>query len=107
MAIWRGLGIIAIFIAAAMVAIIGYFAQYTGLNTDEQHWPEAVALVLAGIIVWFLGKALNAEHVYKPNPDSAAIDAVQAREQHSLLFIRMEYWGPIFALVGVITFFAR
>ena len=72
---------------------------------QDNLWPKVAALWLTGIISWFVGRYLNTR------PERIVIDRETGREVrqrlvHDFLFIRIEYWGIIFAVIGLclITF---
>lgn len=102
MIIWSGWGfLVAVFVFGCSLVMEILVRSITGNENYYQQaiWPLAFALVLSGVISWFLGKRLN-----KPN-DRNLIDKETGEEvilkkaKHKLFFIPMEYWGPI--LIGI------
>ncbi len=59
MVVWKGFGILNVFIVALFIAFVGYLSRLVGVDTDEHNWPLSIAVLLSGIIIWFLGKYLH------------------------------------------------
>ncbi|WP_010233578.1 hypothetical protein [Clostridium arbusti] len=109
MIIWSGWG----FLVAIILFINSFIGELlcryiTGNNEyyQQNSWPLTVVLILTGVICWFLGKYLN-----KPN-DKVYIDKQTGKEvrlskTHKLFFIKMEYWGPILVIIGLVNLFVR
>lgn len=109
MIVWSGLG----FLVPVILIINGIIVDLLcGLITgnsqfyDQNKWPLTVVLIITGILCWFLGKYLN-----KPN-DKIYIDKetgkeVQLRKSHRFFFIKMQYWGPILGVIGIIALFTK
>jgi hypothetical protein len=71
------------------------------LGGGERIWPFAAAFLLAGLIN--LGLGLHARR----QPPRLVVEIPTGRERitrpvHSLYFIRAEYWGGFFLLVGLV-----
>lgn len=105
MVVWKGFGILNVFIVALFIAFVGYLSRLVGVDTDEHNWPLSIAVLLSGIIIWFLGKYLHNRRNHIVLIDAATGEPYKMGAQHSLLFIRMEYWGPIFAVIGLAILF--
>ena len=92
--IWRGLGFLVLVITFAFAFGANLLAnKFRGDDYWQQNaWPLAVSLALAGTVCWFLGRKLN-----KP----ASKDAGEHRRTwtHDLFFLRMEWWA--FPLIAV------
>jgi hypothetical protein len=106
--IWRGFGFLVVVIAfvcalvgnliANAVAGEGYF--------DRHKWPLGVSLLVAAALCWLLGDYLRKQ------PGRVVIDKQTGREftlrkTHSLFFIPMHWWGPIFGGCALIAFVAE
>jgi hypothetical protein len=107
MIIWSGLGCLVAVIAFLMLLLTEYVTE-TVFRDDSYYqnhgWPKLLALALAGAVVWFLGTYLNQKQ------GRVLIDKESGREflskpDHSLFFIRMEYWGPILLVIGILCLF--
>ena len=98
MIVWRGLGILVLFIAAAAL-FGGQFATDKAFGPgywQQNAWPAPAAVVFAGAVCWFLGRRLN-----KP----ARKDANPRRPwTHDFLFLKMENWAYPLALAAVAVF---
>jgi hypothetical protein len=106
MIIWQGCGgLVAIitFISALIANIIADSAG--GQGYWERHkWPLGVALVISGVISWYLG-----DYIRIWFPGRVVIDKKTGKEftierRHTLFFIPMNYWGPILIGFGLIAF---
>src|ERR1700694_119198 len=107
--IWRGAGAVVFIlgILAALVTNIVTSRVFDENNYFQTHPSQAVALWLTGTVCWFLGRFLHSR------PGQVVIDkdtglAVTVRPEHSLFFIKLEYWGPILFVIGLcVLLFAR
>jgi hypothetical protein len=101
--IWRGWGIVvvgiafvALFIGGALGAVIGARWLVPG---------SGIFLILGGVATWYLGRRMNA-NTTRQLVDPKTGQAVVIRRDHSLFFIKVEWWGPIMAAVGLVFFVA-
>src|SRR5258706_10350622 len=100
---WKGAGgLVLIFgIAAALLTNIITSSVFNENNYFARHaWAQAMSLWIAGTACWFLGRRLN------NRPGRIMIDKGTGQEltiqpNHHLMFIKMEYWGPIFFAIGL------
>ena len=69
-----------------------YFAKHT--------WAQAVSLWIAGAAGWFLGRYLNGRPA-RVVIDKATGQEVLVKPKHDLMFIKLEYWGAIFCVIGL------
>lgn len=107
MIIWNGLGFLVVVIGFGCLLITEFLTE-TAFNDDQYYqshnWPAFVALLIAGVIVWFFGRHLNSKGA-KCLIDPETNQEVMLKNNHSLFFIPMEYWGPIFLVLGIIFLF--
>jgi hypothetical protein len=92
MIIWKGWGfLVAVFTFGASLAMELITESIAGDDTFYQNeaWPLALALVLAGVLTWFVGRKL------------------QARGAHTFFFIPMHYWGVALIALAVLPFVLR
>ena len=98
MIMYRGLGYLALFTFA--LAFFGLAFSFDALfgtasMTRGQLWPLLAADLLAAAATWWLGRFLNREPlevtVYEEDGPRTLLET-----KHTLYFVRMEYWGPIF-----------
>jgi hypothetical protein len=109
MIIWSGLGFLVAVIAFIAVLLSEYVleAVFKDQNYYQAHgWPKLLGLWVAGAIVWFLGNYLNRKQG-RTLIDKATGEEVQVKPNHALFFIRMEYWGPILLILGLIFLFIK
>ena len=107
MIIWHGWGF--------LVAVIGFgclllseVAVETVLGDRDYYqahgWPKFAAFAVAAALVWFISHRLNARPArVLLDPETGQPVVLKAR--HSLFFVPMEYWAPIFLVLGIILLF--
>jgi hypothetical protein len=109
MIIWKGAGFIVAVVAFLMLLLteLSVEALFKDDSYYQTHgWPKLLAFVIAGCIVLVIGKYLNKKD------DKVLIEKETGKEivlksEHSLFFIRVEYWGYILVVLGVIFFFVK
>ena len=67
-------------------------------------WPKLVAFFIAATMIWPLGIYLNRREG-KVLIEKATGKEVLIKPNHSFFFIRLDYWGPILLVLGVIFLF--
>ena len=77
---------------------------------QKHGWPKLLALWIAAAIVWPLGRALNQRKQIEMFDQKTGIGGIRISEgrnivRHDMLFIPMEYWAFVFAILGVIFLF--
>jgi hypothetical protein len=104
--IWNGAGALVLIIgilAALLMNIITSAVFYQNDYFADHRWSQAMALWIAGAASWAIGRYLNR----RPGQlviDRATGQKVLQEPNHHLMFIKMEYWGVIFFVIGVIVF---
>src|SRR4051812_10487880 len=98
--IWRGLGPVVLAIGAVGIVAGVILGEAVGLGPRGEEVLAGLAMLPAGYGIWRLGKRWNA-------PTRELIDAttgerVILKPGHSMFFIPFEWWGPIFAVLGVL-----
>lgn len=100
MIIWKGYGFLVFIVTLICIFLFGTIFSKAGMNDD---YGAGVGLIVAGIISWFLGKKFN-------NPEKAQvfIEKSTGREvthspSHSLFFIKMQHWGIILPILGLVV----
>lgn len=105
MLIWRGYGFVVPIITILVCLIVQlsfdavFFKGYYSLNK----WPVLLALFIAAISIWFVGKRLN-QNSERILLDPKTGEEVKLVSTHSLFWIRVEYWAPILIVIGIISF---
>lgn len=112
MIIWSGWGF--------LVAVIGFGCLFvtqrivnSAMQDDRYYqtngWPKLLALVVAALIIWPVGRAFNRKRLAK-EPVNANTDerpVLTSGGGHSFFFIPMEYWAAIFLVLGGIFLFVK
>jgi hypothetical protein len=103
--IWKGFGILNIIIPGILFVIVGSLVSALGLDSIDSRLPMAFVFIVSGVIIWYLGKALNSDS------DKVLVDMETGQRyrmgtQHSLFFIPMHYWGPAGLAIGFILIVA-
>lgn len=98
--IWRGLGPLVLAVGAIGIfvgTVIGE-ALHIGIRGDSV--LAGLAMLPAGYVIWRLGKRWNAP--VRELVDPATGEKVLLTRGHSMFFIPFEWWGPIFAVLGLV-----
>lgn len=100
MIIWKGYGFLVFIVTLICIILFGTIFNKAGVNDD---YGAGVGLIVAGIISWVLGKKFN-----NPEKSQVFIEKGTGREVihrpgHSLFFIKMEYWGIILPILGMVV----
>jgi hypothetical protein len=103
MIIWDGKGWLVAAIAFALLVGSEYASEafYADQSYYQTHmWPRAAALILAGVIVWFVADWL------RRSGSRTVIDKATGQEMvlggnDALFFIPVRFWAPILALGGI------
>jgi hypothetical protein len=107
MLIWRGAGaaVIVIAIAAFVMSEIVTESIFKDESYYQTHgWPKLLACWIAAILSWYLGQYLNQKQG-RILIDKNTGEEVFLKPHHSLFFIKVEYWGPVFFILGFILLF--
>lgn len=100
----KGAGLLAIFLPVAIVVPTGIILNAVlGKAFLEQHeWVLSLVMVLAGTVTSLVGYMLNKR-------DQERESSLLKRlfwDPHMLCFVRIEYWGLLFVLLGIVRFLA-
>jgi hypothetical protein len=103
MIIWKGYGILVLIITLAIAALFNSIFTGFGINGEM---GAAIGVILSGIAIWYAGRWFNA-----PEKAQSLIDKKSGREilikpDHSLFFIKMQYWAFIVGGIGMIMLIA-
>lgn len=96
MIIWTGRGILSVLV---LVLIILVFSQI--LPNDYEDFAVILGFLSAGIFSWYFGKKWNNEHS-KMLIDKETGKEIELKPNHSLFWIKMQYWGVIFTFFAII-----
>jgi len=103
MIIWKGWGLLVVAVVVACVFLGDFVIKLvTGDSAyvDAHQWTIAVKAIPAGIVLWFLGRYL-ANRKARTVVDVETGETIVLRQEHSLMFLKMHWWGPILVLVGI------
>ena len=106
--IWKGAGgLVLIFgIVAALLTNVVTSSAFNQNNYFADHaWAQAMSLWMAGTACWFLGRYLNSKSG-RVLIDKATGQEITIKPDHSLFFIKLEYWGPILFGIGLFVLLA-
>ena len=92
MILFRGLGFLAIIIPIALVIICQ-------LLFGEEPYVAGIGYICSGLIVYMYGQKLNKAYKLRSADTKDLLAKVDA--DHSLFFVRMEYWGLIIVIFGL------
>ena len=109
MILYRGLGYLALFVFAFAFfgAAFSFDALFgTAAMRGGPRWPLLFANLLAGGLTWWLGRVLNREPlevtVYEADGPRTRLET-----RHTLYYVRMEHWGPIFFALVLLIMLTR
>lgn len=95
MIIWSGRGILTpLILVASIILFISISSEEIGVYT----FP--LSILLAGVANWFLGKKWNNEPG-RIVVDEATGERIELKSNHTLFWIKMEYWGVLFGIIGL------
>jgi hypothetical protein len=110
MIIWTGRG----FLVAVLVFLLSLGAEWgveSAFGDDSYYqlhaWPLALALFTSGVISWLLGNHFNNQKGRVVIDKETGQEMVIGGPNHTLFFIKMQYWGPILMLIAASLFFFR
>lgn len=104
MVIWSGLGFLGILFLG-----LGFLSMDSLINKvfadpnyySNNWWPDLLVFIIAGLLSFFLGRYLN-NRKGRVLVDKETGQEVIIRPNHSLFFIKLEYWGIIFPVLGLL-----
>lgn len=101
--IWKGAGVVVILIGilvclALNIVTASLFNQNDYFQTHL--WPKVAALWVIGSLCWPVGKYLNGRPRRVLIDKATGVEFVQ-KPDHTLMFIKVEYWAYIFFAIGV------
>ncbi len=96
MIVWSGRGFLTVVVLAVVL-----FGLTSFLPKDQNSLSYAISLFASGIFSWIMGKRWN-ESNQKTYLDKNTGEEVILKPNHSLFWIKMQYWGIIFGILGVV-----
>jgi len=112
MLIWTRLGflVFVFFFAAACLCQLGFDRIYGHGYYSAHKWTIGTAMVIAAGPSWLMGRFLRRRAKVLIDPQTGQQVFLDG-DTHTLFFIRMDLWGPIFLVLGTalyaVDFFRR
>lgn len=96
MIVWSGRG----FLSA--IVLVASFVLFASILTKEQtDFGFIFSFFIAGAFSWVMGKKWN-EQEGRTVIDKESGQEIVIKSNHSLFWIKMQYWGPIFGALGFV-----
>ncbi|MEP2273864.1 MAG: hypothetical protein ABJH98_00315 [Reichenbachiella sp.] len=96
MIVWSGRGIL-----TPLILLVALFLSISLSSDAVAVYTFPFSLIFAGVANWYLGKKWNNKEG-RIMVDEATGERVEFKSNHTLFWIKMEYWGVIFSAIGVI-----
>lgn len=98
MIIWSGRGLMPLL----LIGITLLFSAQL-LPAEYLNYSFILSFFLSGLVSWYFGKRWNKINGQTVTDKSTGRETILIRE-HSLFWIKMEYWGLILCSVGFVVF---
>ena len=99
MIFWKGYGFLVLVIAVAIGALISFIFGKVGSTEDM---GAAVGVTISGIVIWFVGNKFNDTSKSRTMIDKQTGREFIIKPDHTLFFIKMQYWAFIISGFGLI-----
>jgi hypothetical protein len=101
--VWQGAGGLVLLAPIIMLVFMNVVTDATlGNNYGQAHtWPKFVAMALAGLLCWFVGRYLHTRPA-KVYVDKQTGQEIRVRPRHTRFFIPLEYWEVAMPIVGLV-----
>ena len=96
MIVWSGKGILSV-----LVLIVTLLLLIMILPREQGNLAFMIGFFVAAAFSWFMGKKWNEEEG-RTVIDKATGQEIEIKPNHSLFWIKMQYWGIIFGIFGMI-----
>ncbi|MEL6559198.1 MAG: hypothetical protein AAFQ94_13495 [Bacteroidota bacterium] len=96
MIVWSGRGFLSV-----VVLLISFLVCSSILPKEQGDFGFVISFFIAGAFSWFMGKKWN-EEGGRTMIDKESGQEVIIKPNHSLFWIKMQYWGPVFGVLGLI-----
>jgi len=102
--IWRGYGFLVPLITIALVGITSVL--FSAIFRTTQPYGVCIGALAAAVAIWYTGNSFNSHA-----KDRVMIDKITGQEfiikpNHSLFFIKMQYWAYIVGAIGLFLLIA-
>jgi hypothetical protein len=96
MIVWSGKGFLSVLV------LVLSFALFANILPKEQgDYAFVLAFFIAAVFSWLMGKKWN-EETGRTVVDKATGQEILLKENHSLFWIKLQYWGYIFGAFGLV-----
>ncbi|WP_137401385.1 hypothetical protein [Echinicola rosea] len=99
MIIWSGRGILSI-----LVLLISLVLFISVLGQHYFHYAISLAFFGTGVFSWVMGRKWNSGEG-KILVDQKTGQEFLVKPNHSIFWIKMQYWGPVFIILGLLLMF--
>jgi hypothetical protein len=112
MIIWSGWGFLVAIVGIGCLVLTELGVE-AAMNDDKFYqnngWPKLVAFLVAAVIAWPLGRALNRGQSEREliDPNTGERVVMKSGGGHSLFFIPVEYWALVFMVLGIVFLFVK
>ncbi len=96
MIVWSGKGFLSV-----LVLVVSLFVLVSVFPKEQGDYAFILAFFAAGAFSWFMGKKWNEEEA-RTVIDKATGQEIILKPNHSLFWIKLQYWGIIFGVFGLI-----
>ncbi len=96
MIVWSGKGFLSVLVLAVVV-----FGLSSILPKEEINYAYIAGLLVAGGFSWIMGKKWN-ESEGQTVIDKSSGQKITLKSNHSLFWIKMQYWGIIFGIIAIV-----
>ena len=102
--IWKGYGFLVPFIIVSVVGAISVLSWL--LFPTTVFLGPCIGSFLAAAAVWYIGKKFNSPLKNRVMIDKQSGQEFILKPDHSLFFIKMQYWAFVMAPIGLFLFIA-
>lgn len=99
MIVWSGRGFLSIIVLVATL-----FLCVSILPNEYSDYGFVITAFITGVFSWFFGRKWNLQNE-RIVVDEKTGQRLKIKNNHTLFWIPMQYWGIIFSLLGIIILF--
>ena len=99
MIFWKGYGFLVLVITVAIGAIVSFIFGKVGSTEDM---GAAIGAIISGVVIWFVGNKFNSSDKSRTMIDKQTGREFIVKPDHTLFFIKMQYWAFIVSGFGII-----
>ena len=99
MIVWSGRGFLSI-----IVLLVTLFICVSIISTENADYGFIITAFVTGIFSWYFGKKWNTQNE-RIVIDEKTGQRLKIKNNHTLFWIPMQYWGIIFSAFGIIILF--